>query len=179
MDKYADYNDNEIIYLIRSGNEEAYIFLVEKYSRMIYSRIIQMRLSDIEDCYQEGLIALYDSITTYNIDYNKTFNKYFELVLKNRLVDIKRKRDSEYEYILDDVLIDNIVAIKETSEYDRLVDFKKVPTILNEIEKEVFKLYYVDNHTIEEVSNMINLNKSRVYSIIFEIKNKIKKYMVK
>ena len=138
MDKYADYNDNEIIYLIKSGNEEAYNFLVEKYSRMIYSRIIQMRLTDAEDCYQEGLIALYDAINSYNIDFNKSFNKYFELVLKNRLIDIKRKNDSEYEYIIDDVLVNSIIAIKETNDYDRLVDIKKVPYILDELEKEIF-----------------------------------------
>ena len=179
MDKYSNYNDNEIIYLIRSGNEEAYMFLVEKYSRMIYSRIIQMRLTDIEDCYQEGLIALYDSIKTYNISFNKSFNKYFELVLKNRLLDIKRKKDSEYEYILNDVLVNNVIAIKESSDYDRLIDIKKVPYILDDLEKEIFKLYYVENHTIKEVSNMMKLHDSYVYSIICEIKNKIKKYMVK
>ena len=85
---YFNYNDNEVIYLIRLGNENAYNFLNKKYKKFIYSKIKQFHLHDVEDSYQEGLIALFNAVRCFNETYEKTFNKYFERVLKNRLLDV-------------------------------------------------------------------------------------------
>ena len=183
MKSYADYNDNEIIYLVKNGNDEAYSFMVEKYSKLIYSRIKSMSLYEQEDCFQEGLITLYNAILNYNDSYNKTFNKYFEHLLHNKLIDIKRKQEFDYEIKLSEKIINNSHTICETIDLlivdKKIIEINKVISKFKDVEKKVYDLYFMEHLSIEEISKELNLDKNRIYYLIFDIKRKIKKNMVK
>ncbi len=181
--KYSDYNDNEIVYLIQSGSEEAYIFLVSKYKKMIYSRIYKYKLKDIDDAYQEGIIALYNAALSFNKEINKTFNKYFEVVLTHRFFDIKRKMKLDYEYFLSENIIKNTCCINESietlSKKNRVDEIIGVLDVLNTREKNVFYEYYILNMQIDEIAMKENIDRQYIYYLIHEIKDKIKKYMIK
>ena len=99
MDEYSKYNDNELIYLIRSGNEKAYAFLIKKYEKYIYRRISEMHLIEKEDVFQECILVLYIAARGFSDNYNKSFMKYFEQLLNHKLLDIKKSQRK-----LDDVM---------------------------------------------------------------------------
>lgn len=181
--EYSDYNDNEIVYLIQNGSEEAYTFLVSKYKKMIYSRIYKFKLIDIEDAYQEGLISLYNAALSFNKEINKTFNKYFEVVLSNKFLDLRRKRRLDYEYILSENIIRNTCGLSESvdklSRQNKIDEIISVLDVLNNREKNVFYEFYILDMEIEEISLKENIDKQYIYYLIHEIKDKIKKYMIK
>lgn len=174
------YNDNEIIYLIRSGNEYAYDFINAKYKKYIYSKIKKFGLNDIDDSFQEGLIALYHAVISYDESYDKTFNRYFDFVLTNRFVDIKRKVDTNYEVFMVDRIDNTKFILKEGSSYDiRMEDIYKATSFLSEKESMVFKMLYIEKHSVLEISNITNINPQYLYKLIYQIKKKIKKNVIK
>ena len=46
---------------------------------------------DQDDFYQEAIILLVDTVYTFNEQKNKTFTRYFELVLKRRFIRLKQQ----------------------------------------------------------------------------------------
>ena len=154
--EYADYNDNEIIYLIKKGNEDALLFLISKYRKMIYSRINKFKIHEVEDAFQDCLISLYSAVMTYDENINKTFNKYFEVVLFNKLSDLKRKMRLDYEFILSENIIRNTCAISEDietlSKRNRIDDILDIIDCLNKREKNIFQEYYIENMDIDEIA---------------------------
>ena len=77
---YVDYNDNELLYLVSEGSEQAFNLLCHKYIIYINKVIgkIKLPLYKKEDLTQECTITLVDCISRYNPDFNKSFfNEYF------------------------------------------------------------------------------------------------------
>ena len=176
-----DYNDNELIYLMKSGNESAYYFLIKKYKRFIHGRIYELHLHDHEDCFQEGIVCLYTACMSFDDSFNKSFMKYFEQILNNRLLDLKRSQERESEVMYSSRLnLDNFRAIKEESillKRDFFVP-KSFLMKLTKREKSVFEDYFLNNVAIEDIAKKNNTNKKSIYYTIYRIKGKIKKYMV-
>lgn len=178
---YFNYNDNEIIYLIRLGSEDAYQFLNKKYGKLIYSKIKRFGLKDIDDSFQEGLIALYNAIRSYNENYDKSFNKYFEIVLSNRYLDIKRKKETDYEIFLTEKMSNYSFVLKE-SNYSYNEKFNCIVMAsksLTKKEKEIFDYLYIKDIPIIDLSVKINMPLKSLYRIIYKIKKKIKENVIK
>lgn len=177
-----DFNDNEIIYLIKSGNEDMFSILIKKYRRFIHGRIYEMNLNEHDDCFQEGLLVLYNAVMTFDDRFNKSFMKYFEKLLNHRLLDIKRMQERENEMMYSSYLeLDNFRAVREDQ-----VLLKRNITIdssflvkLTDSERIIFEDYFLNNIPIDEIEKKHNINKKIIYYTIYRIKRKIKKYMVK
>lgn len=180
-DKYF-YNDNELLYLIKNNNEEAYLFLIKKYRGLIF-KMIRKYAIDEDDGYQEGLICLYNAINKYDSKYNKSFNKYFEQLLTNRFIDLKHEQQIDYRVIIDSELVDNYVVLNEgvrTLNEMNIEDiYYKVKDNLKGMETFIFIEYYMNKKSPKEISSSNNLSLSSIYHIIYRIKRKIKKYVVK
>ena len=182
MKELIDYNDNELIYLMKNRSEYAYSILLRKYRRFIHGRIYELHLNDHEDCYQEGLVILYNAALSFSEDYNKSFMKYFEQLLNNKLLDIKRSQERENEAMYSKRLnLDNFRAIREDNtllKRDITISLSFLSK-LTEIEKKIFDDYFLNNMPIMEISKKYNLSRKSIYYTIYRIKRKIKKYMVK
>ena len=92
-----NYNDYELLYLIREKSDEALEIMYRKYTPLIRKRILDFRIQvNHEDFFQEGLLALDIAIRRYIDLYDKTFNKYFDLILQRRFIQILRKQEKHY-----------------------------------------------------------------------------------
>lgn len=166
------YNDNELLYLFSEGIEEALEILFDKYVGLINKRIsafkIQFRFRD--DFFQEGMMALLSAIRTYCDLYNKTFNKYFDLILQRRFIKIMK---SEKNYIYRVVLYDDYsilpVKLQEDIEYEYEPEVKL--GMLSKKEKEVY-LLAKERYNIKEISDKLNIDVKAVYNCLYRIKKK-------
>lgn len=106
---YKDYNDYELIYLIKEGNESALNFFFEKYEKYIIKVVgsyIHYDEGLKEDYIQEGRIILYECIYRYDEDSNVSFFSYFTIILKRKLLKLIQS-EMKFKYILcEDILID-------------------------------------------------------------------------
>lgn len=179
---YKKYDDNELIYLIKMNNESAWEILVEKYKKFIHMKIYEYNLDNHEDCFQEGIISLYNAARVFDNNFNKSFMKYYENILIHKLLDIKRIQERESEFYTYDMDLDNCLLLKEDSmtfNDDLLKNSELLISKLTSMEKIVYEDYYINNLSIKDISIKNNMKVKNIYYTIYRIKGKIKKYMIK
>ncbi|MBR2891899.1 MAG: sigma-70 family RNA polymerase sigma factor [Bacilli bacterium] len=166
-------NDNELLYLIKNHDEEALELMFKKYENLILSKIQKYHFpkSHKEDYLQEGRIVLLRAIETYKEEFDKTFTRYFELLLQNRFNTLYQKNKKYQNHIVlvevEKIDVDN----KKEEVLPKLQDVKL--DTLSFLEKEVFKYHFLENHNIDETSNHLNISNKQVYNTIQRIKNKL------
>ncbi|MFP4177682.1 MAG: RNA polymerase sigma factor [Acholeplasmataceae bacterium] len=159
-------NDYELIYLIRQHDQIAFSYLIDKYSRLIWKNVHLLELSkgDSEDFYQEGLMMLVKAVNTFNERYNKTFTRYFELILKRKFYALKRR-------LPDYVLYDNYSFQKGVTFIE-----EEAPDLSfrSEIERIVYEDYFIAGVPVPEIALSTGFDRKKIYNTIFRVRNKLK-----
>lgn len=168
------YNDYELLYLVDEGESAATELLIRKYINLIYKRVsgYKIKSKNFDDFIQEGLMALMKAINTYSPIYNKTFTKYFDLILQRRITSIINK---ESDYFYNVTLVEDFYGEVQEQIFtynDEVYDFE-----LNDFEKEVFKLRFLRNFKPNDISLYLNCDLKKIYNTIYIIKEKIRKWL--
>lgn len=164
------YNDYELIYLIQSEQCEAALqTLIQKYkllaNRFMYQ--FQVRETDYDDYLQEAAIILYKAANLFVEKYNKTFTRYYELILRRRILYLKK---FEPKYILNE----GAHAYKDESPYYKPPKVEGLATF----EENVYKRYFVLNQKISFIARSENKSSKQIYNAIYRIKSKYKNNML-
>lgn len=175
------YNDFELIYLIQCHYDRgARDILFNKYKPLIYKIVLNYIYdkSLVKDYVQFSYLKLEKAYTSFYPDLNKTFTRYFELILKRDIFKmIKKSYKDTKSVILEENTIDflnnnyeNIEFLEEETKYKFIKEYNFKSLILNDI----YKLIYIENKPIKDVINILNIEPKKVYNAIYRIKNKIK-----
>ena len=167
------YNDYELLYLMNEFDEEAERLLFEKYTNLIKSRIYKFGIKERyrEDFLQEGFYMLLVAVRTYNANSNKTFNKYFDLILQRKFIKLLEKD----RYYYNDVdLNDEHSIIKDPTSfsYDNYNDNNG--TKYSNFEERVMYLKK-RNYKPREIAKILECDCKSVYNCICRIKTKYNK----
>lgn len=167
-----DYNDNELLYLIKEESEEAKEILFTKYSFYIKMKIKEMHIErqDYDDFFQEGLIALYTAIRKFNENNANSFFTFFDVILKRKFIDLLRKRKRENAYFTYGIAEEYLIDTSNIKENDILEE----PTNLTSLEKTVFDKKYRYFLKNTEIAKELGKSVKSVYSTIERIKKKCK-----
>lgn len=168
------YNDYELLYLIRTNVEEARDILFWKYSFLIKSRINRLGVPRLywDDYYQEGCLMLYRAIKIYDENSKMSFTRFFELLLKRRIITLLRKdlKELEIERVenFDDypsLVVENSNAVLlECSEYN-----------LSNMEKIAYERLILCNEKVENVAKELGINPKSLSNAKQRTLRKIKK----
>lgn len=165
--KYYVMNDYELIYLIQTNHDEhALEFMMKKYHRLIWKiiHILNIDSKEQDDFYQEGLLVLYKAIQTFNEKKNKTFTRYFELILKRHYYQMIQK-------IPKYILFEHTDFCKGYS----VIEEEPVEVLLtSDIEKTIYQLYFEERKSITEIEKQTGYQRKQIYNSIFRIKEKYK-----
>ena len=172
-------NDYELLYLIRNHNEEALEIMFKKYENLIYSKILKYHfpINAIDDYLQEGRMTLLKAIETYNEEYEKTFTRYFELLLQNRfntLYKENKKYRSAVIFVEDERLDVNTKYNKQ-----EIKDINFDIDNLSKFEKIIYKYYFENSFTISDIAEKMEVTHKQVYNSIQRIKKKLQKELIK
>jgi len=167
------YNDYELLYLIRENCDIALDIMFEKYVPLIRSRIRSFHIKEWnkEDFFQEGLITLYKAITTFREDMNKTFNKYFDLILQRRYMQILKKESNNFYNV------DLVGAGEYLSE--PIIDYEdNLSEVMRECYFSEFEKLVLNNLRLgaksREIAIILGCRPKQVYDATDRIKKKVK-----
>ena len=168
-----EYNDNELLYLINEGSEIAQDILFNKYAGLIKKRIslfkIKTRYRD--DFYQEGMMTLNHAILTYTEYYEKTFNKYFDMLLQRHYVSLLL-RDVNYFYNV--VLVEDSPTLMALLKEEDEVKYENTDyTLNNTLDDKIFKMY-LDGYKPKEMSKTLGIDVKKIYNRLFIIKKTLR-----
>lgn len=181
-------DDITLIKQFREGDKRAVEILMENYKGVVnkIARAFYIKGADRDDVVQEGMIALYNAIVTYNLDANVSFSTYANECVKNRILDCLRSGNRLKNKALAESL--PISSIEETDsgyltpeeiainaeEADRLKSI--IDTSLSESERRVLDMYY-DGKSYAEIAEKINKNSKHVDNTLQKIRRKIKSHL--
>ena len=165
---YRAYNDYELLYMVKQQATVALNILLKKYERFIYKKVYTFFFDDDGDYFQEGVLCLYKAIETFDDRYNKTFMRYFEVILNRHFINIYHKNKRYYEMIES---CKNAFLIEESLTEVEVERIK--PTFKSEIEQQIYHLYYVNNKKVKEIALELKLSAKQIYNAIYRIKHKL------
>lgn len=201
---YNNYDDNELVFLVKENNEEAKDILYEKYSYIIdiiikkYLNMAHTLGVEYNDLHQEALIGLVDAINCFDDSKNASLKTFISLCVERKLVGaikragrIKNKiiydswslehQYSQYDQPLKDIISDNnennpLVNIeKEESVNELVTNIKKE---LSDSEYEVFSLM-ISGLNYTQIATLLDKQPKQIDNAIQRIKNKVKKILDK
>ncbi len=196
-----DYNDQELLDYINSGNEEALEIIYKKYEPFIDSKAkrylkVNDRLGiDLNDLLQEGRLALNEAIKGFNSSMDTTFYTYATTCIERRMISflissnrLKHKilnesipfeqDDDSSSYSLENIIINddndplNIVISNEREENF----FMKIKQELTDFEYQVFELKY-HNFNYKEISEILEKDSKAIDNAIQRIRIKTRKIL--
>lgn len=168
------YNDYELLYIYKYYNcEISYNILVNKYKPFIFKTIKRFYLDKryISEFFQEGLVSLNKAIQSFSEIYNKTFLKYFELLLIREFINYKNNNVNIY-YLIDE---DNY-EIKDNSKdllKEEVIGYgieENLSKLDREIDRIIYKEYFINNLSIKKISEKYHINIKKIYNTIYKLK---------
>ncbi|MDE7263055.1 MAG: hypothetical protein K2N64_00150 [Anaeroplasmataceae bacterium] len=172
---YYPANDNELLYLIKDGNEAAKRTLYSKYEYLIakiYRESSYWRTTVFSDFKQECLMCLEQAIYSFQEKYKVTFLSYVLLLIRRRVFKLLRKnelflkeRNTQYvepEFFLtkgeNPFLLKSIILQMEFED---------------ELERDLFFNCLLQNVKITQIAQIYGLNYQSVYLKYKKIKDKV------
>ena len=191
--------DKEVAMLeaARSGNEEALSLIIQHYEpevRMIACKYFLPR-ADYDDLIQEGRIAIYRAVLSYDANLDIPFLHFLRMVIKRKLIDSLRKYTRQKHLNLNDAYsLNNAISESEETSFISLLanaDDPATKVIANEevhsmihglnkdlsnLERLVFEHYFIQGFKQREVSERLGLRPKSLDNAIQRIKRKTLQY---
>ena len=154
-------SDKEIIDSVLKGNVNDYTLLIDRYKHKAFSLLINMLKNkmDAEEALQDTFIKAYNSLNNFRSEsqfstwlYKITFNTALTILsAQKRKIEMQMNSIDNLNYLKDE---DNeVYSISETKKEYLLNIVDKLP-IRNSL---VLILYYMDNLSIKEISEVMDL----------------------
>ncbi len=87
MRDYGQYSDEELIMLLRDGEDEVTDYIMEKYKNLVRSMAGSMYIlgADRDDLIQEGMIGLFKAVRNYDCGRDASFFTFAELCINRQM----------------------------------------------------------------------------------------------
>lgn len=162
-----------IITQIKNGDEQAFAELIEQYKMPIYktAKSILKDEDDVCDAIQDTALSIYKNIPNLkNEEYFKiwviriTINKCYDILKKHKLNNEKMLKAQEDVSELHTNFDNNVIL---------QTDLQTTLELLEEDLKIVTVLYYYNDLSISEISDILNIPKGTVKSRVFRAREKL------
>lgn len=161
--------DSKLVELAKTGNQEAFSKLIEEVKLKLYKTGISILKNDEDTCdaIQETLINAYKSLNT--LKNNEYFSTWIMKILMNKCYDIIRKNKKI-------IYLDEKIKIEQDMYYEMYSQESELEVVLNKIDKDlkmVTVLYYYDDLSVSEISEVLNIPEGTVKSRLSRARSKI------
>jgi RNA polymerase sporulation-specific sigma factor len=197
---YNNYNDAELISMIRESSEDAKDILFSKYKYIIdvevkkYLTMAYQIGYDYNDLYQDGLLGFSHALRNYRDDRDAQLSTFITLCVDRSLQTsiikagrLKNKLISDslsLEHVYDQYAVPLRDIISDKSEHDPLENILKeenlkelVLTIKKELSDSEYEVYalMISGLKYDEIALLLNKNLKQVDNTIQRVRTKIKK----
>jgi RNA polymerase sigma factor, sigma-70 family len=147
----------------KKNEEQKFTELIEENKLRFYktAKIILKNDDDVYDAIQEALISIYKNYE--KLENEKFFSTWATRIIINKCYDLLRKRKNNIVPI--DEFIENNSSMGQNDKYE--IDengIKQAMNFLNDDIKLIVVLYYYDNYSVKEISEIVNIPEGTVKS---------------
>lgn len=177
-------NIEDLVGLSKDGCEEAKVELIKRLKPLIISSIERYySIGEYEELFQEGILLILESIIEYNPKHRVKFLGFIKSKLKYHYLN-KNKLEKEISLNEEDengiellnkidskIDIEDIIIEKYKIEY-----LYNLLNTLSKREKDIVYKYYIENKSLKEISNLLNIKYQTVANLKTIGINKLKKH---
>ena len=161
----------------KKGDKKAFLELIEPLEKKIYiiakSKI--NNVEDVKDVIQETLLLSFKNIK--KLKDNTKFDAWIITILLNTCKKYYKSRKN----IIHVPIEENSEVIDHQDDYEQLnsnIDFFKYLNLLSDdTDKEIFILFYSNDYTTRQISEILNINENTVKTKLKRSRDKVQKYI--
>lgn len=167
--KLANYKLINQVELAKNNNKEAFSELIEEVKTKLYKTGISILKNDADTCdaLQETLLSAYQNLKS--LKNNEYFTTWIIRIMINKCYDIIRKNKRI-------VSINEKIQVEEEVFYDRYANESDLEWALSNIDEDlklVTVLYYYDDFSVNEISDVLNIPEGTVKSRLSRAREKL------
>lgn len=164
-----------LIKYIKKKKEQGMEILIDEYGGFITS-VVRAYLGNLkhyeEECVDDVLLAIWENIDSYKSDIS-TFKNWIGSIAKYKAINYKKKYYKELEHSNiedhDSSYNDSNLVKKEIDE-----EIEELLSNLNEIDRDIFKKYYLEDVKLEDIAKKFNTNVGNLYNRISRGRKKLR-----
>ena len=163
-DKYGNLTDEQIISQIKDGDEQALIFLLEKYKDLVNSKVGKYFIigAEREDIVQEGMIGLFKAIKNFDGQKQNTFKTFANICIERQLITAIKSSNRQKHMPLNSYLSLNTSAYENDDNNTELIETLNNEQIEDPLETIMKKEYF------EEIQNTMHKSLSKFEEQVLE-----------
>jgi RNA polymerase sigma-70 factor (ECF subfamily) len=177
--------DNEIIKICKRGEKEAFQVLISRYHPFVYKYLYRISENDliVDDLVQETFIKMIKGIDKFDLQGKAKFSTYLITIAKNCYIDYYRREKKR----MSEVSIDELSNIEAsgTNVQELIVAKLYNESVLEYLEnltedqRIAIKLKYIEDLTLKEIGEILNIEpktiKSRIHNGIVKLRSMIER----
>ncbi len=189
--KYKDYNDYELLYMVRENDDLSRDLLLKKYSPIINKIALDFFNNyknygyEYDDFYQEAMLAFNNAVVSYNENKNTLFYTFVVVCIKRALLSFTRNISSKNANYNLFVELNDSDLIDEKSNIEDIFKDKEIQDICMEIiynpdlsikDTSILELR-MNGFTWKEISILLDSSNSSIQFRFRKMKNELLKYL--
>jgi len=172
-------NEQNFIQQLRLHNQKALLYVIDQYGGLIMSVIrkhLYVMPAQQDECFDDVLLKIWSNISAFD-ETKSSFKNWAAAIARYNCIDYLR----QYQRELETINIDNTVIAGEDRTLTQMIDneiseeVENMLNILNPSDRELFIKIYVDETSINEVSEQTGMKKEVIYNRLSRGRNKIRK----
>lgn len=175
-------SDFDIIESVKKGNSADFSILIDRYKNKAFSLLKRMLKNefDAEEVLQDCFLKAYNSLQSFKQE--SKFSTWFYKIVYNtaltRLSSRKRKIENEMSSVDDHYELEYKSNVDEIDNQEMSVLLKKLISQLPENHAAVISMFYLDEMSCEEISEVMNISLSNVKVMLYRSRNSLKDLIV-
>lgn len=175
-------DEKRLIEGAQQGDEKAWSLLVKRYTRVIWGATSGFGFSnaDRENIVQEVFIKLIEVIDTYD-PAKALFITFLSVITKSKCIDLQRKQKGKIKVIFNSEILKEKINSSDESGINSYQDEVEILNIimeeLNAAQKLVISLHYLKELSYEEISELVNQDKTWVKNQLYNARKRLKKLL--
>lgn len=155
LNSYTNDSDEDLIKKIKSGDNEALNFLLNRYKEIVNMKVSRYFIigAEKEDIMQEGLIGLYKAVKGYDVEKQNSFRSFANLCIERQLITAIKSSNRQKHMPLNSYLSLNMSAYDDSDDDTSIYEVFDANIIIEDpLDTITKKEYYKDVENIIEKS---------------------------
>lgn len=173
-------NEENYMDQLQKHNEKALLYVIDEYGgllKAVISKSLFRMQGYQEECMNDVLLAIWNHIESFQPEKN-SFKNWIAAIAKYKAIDYLRKYQKEQmEVPLETVECDRIMESKPPAMIDAneiSEEMEELLSCLSAQDRELFLRLYIEEESVEEVSQAVRLSKPVIYNRLSRAKKKLR-----
>lgn len=142
--KYNNLSDEDVIKLIKQGDNQALSYLLERYKELVNIKVVKYYIvgAEREDTVQEGMIGLFKAIKCFDAQKQNSFKTFANICIERQLITAIKTSNRQKHMPLNSYLSLNNSAYDNEDNDEELINTFDSKTIEDPLDTLMKKEYY-------------------------------------